>query len=66
MKADELISLILSLNLPEVDVDQYNSHGGVAVKDYAQRKAEEFRSLMRNSGLEMSISSNNSMKASEN
>jgi hypothetical protein len=28
MKADELISLILGLNIPEIDLDQYNESMG--------------------------------------
>jgi len=60
IKADELIGLIISLNLPEIDVDQYHANSGVTPKDYATRKAQEFRSMAGNNPLEISVSSNNS------
>ena len=40
-KADEFINYIVSISLPEVDVDSYTSKLKMSVHDYAMKKAEE-------------------------
>jgi hypothetical protein len=39
MKADELMSVILGMNLPEIDVDLYSPSKGITVDEYARVKA---------------------------
>jgi hypothetical protein len=39
MKADELMSVILGMTLPEIDVDLYSPAKGITVEEYARVKA---------------------------
>lgn len=39
MKADELMSVILGMNLPEIDIDLYSPSKGITVEEYAKIKA---------------------------
>jgi len=56
-EADELIDFIVGITLPEVDADQYSTKQNISVKEYAERKAAEFRSVASNNGKELSHSS---------
>jgi hypothetical protein len=65
MKADELMSTILGMTLPEIDVDLYSSsQKGVTIEQYAQIKAQEFRSSLNQNIAVTEISSNTSQGVS--
>ena len=43
-KADELITLVQGIVIPEVDIDQYKITMNISAEQFANRRAEEFRS----------------------
>ena len=54
-KADELINYVVSVALPEVDVDAYSTKLKMSVHDYAFQRAEEECHVARHSGVDLSI-----------
>lgn len=59
-KAEELISFIQRINLPEIDLDQYFPKDNISVTDYANKKTSEFRTDLSNSNAENSKGSSSS------
>ena len=53
-KADEFINYIVSVTLPEVDVDAYSTKLKISVHDYALQKADEECHVARHSGVDIS------------
>ena len=53
-KADEFINYIVSVALPEVDVDAYTTKLKMSVHDYALQKAEDECHVARHSGVDIS------------
>lgn len=54
-KADEFINYIVSVALPEIDVDSYSTKSNLSVADFATKKAEEFCQVTRPSGVDLSF-----------
>ena len=51
---------MVSVSLPEVDIDQYSTKLMVSVQEYALRKAEDHSKATRSSAVELSQISSNS------
>jgi len=58
MKADELMNVLLSSSLPEIDVDSFQSKKEASINEFADKKAQEFRQSASGNMLEISSSSN--------